>query len=147
MTPGRADATRGVRFLPVLLRVFAVTVTVYPAVRKFFQYSNRVSEFGGYGIPWPEVAVVLAGVVEVFAVVSLAFGIAGRLGAVTLAGTMAVAIVFAGPNPFSTVVLVASLGLCVLGTGPYSMWDPTFGDLADLFDSGRTAGFALTEGE
>jgi len=119
------------RWLPVVLRVVAVTVTVWPAIRKFTQYSYRVQEFTSYGVPFPELAVPVSGAVELFAVVSLAGGIAGRLGAGSLLVTMVVAVATAGPSPFSGIVLVASAGILALGTGPYSYWDPSLGDLLD----------------
>lgn len=117
------------RFLPVILRVLTVTITLYPAVRKFSEYSYRVTQFEAYAIPWPELAVPVAGVIELVAIVSIGFGIAGRVGGSALAVGMIVAIVAAGPNPFSVLVLFASLGIVLLGTGPYSYWDPTVEDL------------------
>lgn len=119
------------RWLPVVLRVIAVTLTAYPAVRKFTEYSARVEAFTGYGIPWPELAVPLTGVVELVAIVLIAVGLAGRLGAGMLAVGMLVVAVTAGPNPFSVAVLAASAGLLVFGTGPYSYWDPTVPDLIE----------------
>jgi len=110
--------------LPIVLRLVAIIITLYPAVRKFTEYTYRVSQFEAYGIPWPELAVPLAGVIEIAAVVSIAFGIAGRVGAGLLGGTMVVAIGTAGPNPFSVIVLLASVGLIIIGTGPYSYWTP-----------------------
>ena len=57
------------RWLPVLLRVLVVTVTAYPALRKFLEYSYRVEQFRAYGMPWPELAVPVTGVVELVAIV------------------------------------------------------------------------------
>lgn len=119
------------RWLPVVLRVIAVTITAYPAVRKFTEYSARVEAFTAYGMPWPELAVPLTGVVELVAIALIAVGVAGRLGAGMLAGGMLVVAVTAGSNPFSVAVLVASAGIVVLGTGPYSYWDPTVPDLVE----------------
>lgn len=113
------------RLLPVVSRVVAVTVTLYPAVRKFTEYPHRVSQFETYGMPWPELAVPVTGLIELVAIVSIGFGIAGRLGGGALALGMVVAIVAAGPNPFSVLVLLASVGIVLTGTGPYSYWDPT----------------------
>lgn len=118
----RSPAGRVVLWLPVVLRVVAVTVTLYPALRKFLEYSYRVGEFRTYGIPWPEVAVPLTGVIELVAIASIGLGIAGRLGAGALVVGMVVAVAAAGPNPFNVLVLLASAGICLLGTGPYSYW-------------------------
>lgn len=120
------------RWLPLVLRVLAVAIAAYPAVQKFLAYSSQVSQFAAWGVPWPAVAVPLSGIAELVAVVSLAFGIAGRLGAATLGFTMVVAIAAAGPNPFNVVVLLASVGICALGTGPYSYWTPSISDLPEL---------------
>lgn len=108
--------------LPVVLRVVAVTIMLYPALWKFLEYSYRVGEFRTYGIPWPEVAVPLTGVIELVAIVSIGLGIAGRLGAGVLVVGMVVAVVAAGPNPFNVLVLFVSAGICLFGTGPYSYW-------------------------
>jgi len=88
--------------------------------------------FAAIGVPWPAVAVPLSGVAELFAVASLALGIAGRLGAATLGSTMVVAILAAGTNPFNVLVLLASVGICVLGTGPYSYWSLSVSDLPEV---------------
>lgn len=117
------------RWLPVIFRLIAVTVTAYPAVRKFLEYSYRVEQFAMYGIPWPEVAVPLTGVIELVAIALIAVGLAGRLGAAMLVVGMIVVAVTAGSNAFSIVVLVACAGILALGTGPYSYWNPTIDDL------------------
>ena len=83
------------RWLPVLLRVLVVTATAYPALRKFLEYSYRVEQFRAYGMPWPELAVPVTGVVELVAIVLIAAGVAGRLGAASLVAGMVVAIVAA----------------------------------------------------
>jgi len=121
-------------WLPVLFRVVAVTVTVYPAVRKFVEYSPRVERFAAYGMPWPEATVPLTGVVELVAIESIGAGLAGRLGAGMLVVGMLVALVAAGPNPAILLVLVSSVGVALLGTGPYSYWDPTLPELLGRAD-------------
>lgn len=123
------------RWLPALLRVVVVTITLYPALRKFLEYAYRVQAFRAYGVPWPELTVPLSGMIELLAIVSIGAGIAGRLGAGSLVVTMLVAIVAAGPNPFNGIVLVASAGITLLGTGPYSAWDPAPSDLLGLLAS------------
>ncbi len=132
MSTSQSRTERVTRWLPVVLRAVAVTIAAYPAVQKFIEYSSQVGQFAAWGVPWPAVAVPLSGVAELFAVVSLAFGIAGRLGGATLAVTMVVAIAAAGPNPFNVVVLLASVGICVLGTGPYSYWNLSVSDLPEV---------------
>lgn len=117
----------------VLLRMVVVVVTVYPALRAFTEYTHRVATFNSYGMPWPEAVVPVTGVVEFVAIVAVGLGIAGRLGAGALVVGMLVAIFAADPNPFNVLVLIASVGLAVLGTGPYSYWDPTLRRLLRSF--------------
>lgn len=117
------------RWLPFVLRAVTVLVTAYPAVRKFTEYGRRIEAFRTYGLPWPELAVPLTGVVELVAIGPLAAGVAGRLGAGALVAGMLVVFVTAGPNPASALVCLAAAGVVVLGTGPYSYWDPTLRDL------------------
>lgn len=114
----RSPSGRVVRWLPAVLRV--VAVTLYLPHRKFLEYPYRAGESRGYGIPWPEVGVPLTGIIELDAIVSM--GIAGRLGAGALGMGMIVAVVAAGPNPFTVLVLFASASICLLGTDPYSYW-------------------------
>lgn len=135
------------RGVPILLRLLAVTITLYPAIRKFTEYSYRVSEFQSYGMPWPELTVVLTGLIELAAIVSIAFGIAGRLGAGALAVGMVVAIVAAGPNPFSVLVFLSSVGIYLFGTGPYSYWSPTPGELFESQPTALVPGSASGGGE
>ncbi len=130
MTGVRSASAGAGRWVPVLCRAVAVALTAYPAARKFLRYSDRVSQFETWGFPVPELAVPFSGVVEIVDIVSLAFGIAGRLGAITLGATMIVALITAGPNVFIGLVLGSSVVVAALGTGPYSYWDPTLADLA-----------------
>ena len=143
MSSLRSVAREPGQLVRLLLRVIAVTVTVYPALRKFFEYSSRVGEFESYGMPFPELAVPVTGVIEIVAILSIALGVAGRLGGSALVAGMIVAIVAAGPNPASVLVLVASAGIALLGTGPYSYWDPTFGELAETVTTNRLPGSPL----
>lgn len=141
----RNEPTGLSRWLPVVFRVVAVVLTAYPAVRKFTEYPARVDAFEGYGLPFPELAVPFTGIVELVAIVSITFGIAGRLGAGGLAVGMVIAIVAAGPNPFSVLVFVSAVGIAVAGTGPYSSWDPTLGDLVGRLSAERRAATAPDE--
>jgi uncharacterized membrane protein YphA (DoxX/SURF4 family) len=126
------------QWLPLVFRAVAVLVALYPAVRKFTAYGARVDAFAAYGVPWPELAVLLTGVIELVAIVSITAGFAGRLGGGALVAGMLVVFVTAGPNPAAVLVLVASVGIVVLGTGPYSSWGPTVGQLLD--ETGRVTG-------
>ena len=112
------------RFLPVVLRAVVALAVAAPATAKFLDYQGQVDFFVSLGIPQPELTVLLVGLVEVAALVMLVLGIAGRVAAAALVVVMVVAIVTAGANPLNVVVLLGSLGIVALGTGPYSLWQP-----------------------
>lgn len=125
--PGKLNVVG--RGLTLLFRAVAVLIVFVPAVGKFYQYSHWVAQFESWGLPWPEVAVVASGAVQLAAILLLALGVAGRVGAGSLVVVMTVAIATAGLNVTNAAVLVSSLGIVLLGTGPYSYWDPTASEL------------------
>lgn len=103
-------------WLPVLLRVAVVGLVARPAVSKFVSRSTSVAFFTRLGIPSPELMVLVSGVVEVLAVGLVLFGVAERLAAASLIPVMAVAIVYAGPSVSNIGVLLACVGLLVVGS-------------------------------
>lgn len=111
-------------WLPVVLRGLVVLILTPPAVGKFISYSSRAANFAEYGIPAPEITVLLVGALQIFAIVTILAGAAGRLGAVSMVPVMITAMVVDAVNPFNVIVLVGSLGIILLGTGNYSVWDP-----------------------
>ena len=118
--------------LPVLARVAAVGITTFPALRKFMQYPERVAQFEVWGLPWPEVAVLVAGSVQILALATIALGLGGRLGAGALALVMVVAMSTAGPNLLNGTVFVSSVVIVLRGTGRYSVWDPTAAEMSQV---------------
>jgi uncharacterized membrane protein YphA (DoxX/SURF4 family) len=112
------------RDVPLLARLAAVGLTTYPALRKFAQYPERVAQFAAWGLPWPEVAVLVAGTVQVLALVTVGLGVGGRFGASALALVMVVAVSTAGPTPLNGTVFLSAVVVARLGTGRYSVWDP-----------------------
>lgn len=132
MTRLHRASGRVARWIPLFCRLIAAMLTTYPAARKFVAYTDRVEQFAVWGVPYPELAVPLSGVVEVVAIVSLVLGIGGRFGALALGGTMIVALLTAGPNVFIALVFVSCIVVVVSGTGPYSYWDPTVAELGRL---------------
>ncbi len=119
------SAVDGVRrWLPLLLRVLVAALLVLPATGKFLDYGGQIEFFASLGIPAPEILVLVVGTVELASVVMLLLGIAGRVAALALVGVMLVAIVTAGANPLNLAILLGSLGILWLGTGPYSLWEP-----------------------
>jgi putative oxidoreductase len=107
------------------LRLVLVALIAKPALSKFVTYSDSIAFFEAYGIPFPAVMVIVAGIIELAAVVMLLFGIGGRLAALFLIPVMIVAILYVGPNWKNIVVLVGSSAILVLGTGSYSLGQPT----------------------
>jgi uncharacterized membrane protein YphA (DoxX/SURF4 family) len=111
-------------WLPVVLRGLVAFILTAPAVGKFIEHSSRAANFAEYGIPAPEITVLLVGALQIFAIVTLVTGAAGRLGALTMVPVMLTAMVVDAVNVFNVIVLVGSLGIILLGTGNYSLWDP-----------------------
>jgi len=87
---GRAAAATTV--LRVVTGVFYISVSI----SKFTEHSQEVADFDRYGIPIPEVAVYVVGVVELVGGIALALGLLTRLAALFLAGDMIGAISTAG---------------------------------------------------
>ncbi|WP_435157712.1 DoxX family protein [Haladaptatus sp. DFWS20] len=112
------------KWLPLLLRILVAAIVTLPAVGKFLDYGGQVEFFASLGIPAPEILVLVVGTIEAVSVLMLLLGIAGRVAALALVGVMLVAIITAGVNPLNLTVLLASVGILYLGTGPYSLWEP-----------------------
>lgn len=112
-------------WLPLVFRALVVWQLAWPALSKFVLYRSRVEHFQhDYGIPFPEVMVLVVGFFETLMVLAALFGFAGRLAAVPLIVIMLVAFLTAGPNEGSMLVLIGSLGILLLGTGRLSLWEP-----------------------
>jgi putative oxidoreductase len=84
-----AAATTVVR---VVTGVFFISVSI----SKFTEHSKEVADFDRYGVPIPEVAVYVAGAVELIGGIALVLGLLTRLAALFLAGDMIGAISTAG---------------------------------------------------
>ena len=108
-----------------VFRLALVALVAKPALSKFVTYSDSVAFFDAYGIPMPTVMVIVAGLLEITAIVMLLLGIGGRIAAVLLLPVMLVAILYVGPDWKNLIVLVGSIVILVFGTGPYSLWQPT----------------------
>ena len=122
------------RWLPLTLRFLVVWQLAWPALSKFVLYGSRVEHFRhDYGIPLPEVMVATVGTFEMAMVVAALLGVAGRLAAVPMLVIMPVAMVAGGLNEANALVLFASVGILLLGTGPLSLWNPAL----PLFGSAR----------
>lgn len=113
------------RWLPLMFRALVVWQLAWPALSKFAIYGSRVEHFRhDYGIPFPETMVPVVGAFELTMVVAALLGIGGRLAAVPMLVIMPVAMATGGVNGGNVMVLVGSVGILLLGTGPLSLWEP-----------------------
>lgn len=123
-TPSERAVQRATGWLPIVFRVVVALILTPAAVLKFVNYGEEVAAFASYGIPVPEVAVPLVGVVELVAAVSIGLGIAGRFGALTIVPVMVIAMLTAGVYLSNVIVLAGCLGIVLAGTGSYAVFRP-----------------------
>lgn len=110
------------------LRLLVAFLVAEPALSKVLTYGNSVSFFATLGIPYPAVAVLIAGGIEVVAVVSLVTGVGERFAAVALVPVMLVAIAYAGLDWKNLSVLVGALAILAL-----RVRERGSGDVRDLY--------------
>lgn len=104
------------------LRFVLVALVAKPALSKVVTYGGSVSFFDAIGMPAPAVMVIVAGLIEVGAVVFLLVGVGERLAAVSLIPVMLVAILYVGPDWKNLSVLLGAMGLLVLVTDFDAIW-------------------------
>lgn len=98
------------------LRLVVAALVAKPALSKFLTYGNSVTFFDAIGMPAPALMVVVAGIIEVGAVVLLFIGVGERLAALSLVPVMLVAMLYVGPDWKNLSVLVGALAIFALGT-------------------------------
>ncbi|MFC6763862.1 DoxX family protein [Natrinema soli] len=98
------------------LRLVLVALVAKPALSKFVTHGNSVSFFDAIGMPAPQLMVILAGIIEVGAVLLLLAGVGERLAAVSLIPVMLVAILYVGPDWKNLSVLFGAFAFLVLTT-------------------------------
>lgn len=110
------------------LRLLAGGVFVAFGAGKFVNHASELASFKTYGLPAPDVFVVVIGVIEVIGGLLLITGILTRLAALVLAGDMVVAIVVSGiingeaiSLTLAPAELLANLILLWIGPGAYSV--------------------------
>ncbi|RBI59727.1 DoxX family protein [halophilic archaeon] len=111
-------------WIHVGLRLFLVALVGKPALSKVVTYGNSVAFFDAIGMPASALLVIIAGLVEVGAVVLLLVGIGERLAAVSLIPVMLVAILYVGPDWKNLIVLIGAVSLLVLKTDFDIVWWP-----------------------
>ncbi|QIO23031.1 DoxX family protein [Haloarcula sp. JP-L23] len=130
MENASADRVRSIRqsipdWVMVGLRLVIAALVAKPALSKFLTYGDSVAFFDAIGMPAPTFMVVVAGVIEVGAVVLLLVGVGERLAALSLISVMLVAMLYVGPDWKNLTVLVGALAITVLGTDSDSFtWSP-----------------------
>ncbi|MDA3005503.1 MAG: DoxX family protein [Actinomycetota bacterium] len=100
-----------------VLRVASGLFFMFTGIGKFLTFGSEVDHFAEFGIPWPSIAVVLAGLVEAVGGFLLVIGLLVRPVALALAATMAIAIATAGRElggPFHLGVAPALLVLMLV---------------------------------
>lgn len=106
------------------LRLGLVALVAKPALSKVLTYGRSVSFFDALGIPAPAILVILAGGIQVGAIVLLLVGVGERLAAISLLPVMVVAILYAGLDWKNVSVLVGAMGLLVLETDVDTLRQP-----------------------
>ncbi|ADB63355.1 DoxX family protein (plasmid) [Haloterrigena turkmenica DSM 5511] len=106
------------------LRLVLVALVAKPALSKFVTHENSVSFFDAVGIPFPQLMVIIAGIIEVGVVFLLLAGVGERLAAVSLIPVMLVAILYVGPDWKNLSVLFGALTLLALKTDMDAVWQP-----------------------
>jgi len=112
----------------LLLRLLAGGVFVVFGIGKFTDHGSELASFRAYGLPAPDVLVVIVGLIELFGGSLLIAGVLTRPAALVLAGNMVGAIVVSGiakgelvSLTLAPAELVAMLVLLWLGPGAYSL--------------------------
>jgi len=97
-------------------------------IGKFADHAKEVSDFRGFEVPWPEVAVPVVGTVELVGGLLLVVGLLTRPAALLLAGNMIGALATAGRVEggsfhlvYAPVLLALMLFLCWAGPGRLSL--------------------------
>jgi putative oxidoreductase len=110
------------------LRLAAGSVFVVFGAGKFVNHASELASFKSYGLPAPELFVLVIGVIELVGGMLLIFGILTRPAALVLAGDMIGAIVVSGIGLGELVSLTlapAELAICVVlawrGPGMWSL--------------------------
>lgn len=110
------------------LRLLSGGVFVAFGAGKFLNHASELASFKTYGLPAPDVFVVVIGVIEVIGGLLLITGIRTRLAALVLAGDMVAAIVVSGiikgeaiSLTLAPAELLAMLILLWIGPGSYSV--------------------------
>ncbi|MGH9272292.1 MAG: DoxX family protein [Ilumatobacteraceae bacterium] len=113
---------------PLVVRLITGVVLVVVSLSKFTRHESLVDSFERYGIPAPDLAVYVAGTVELVGGLLLVVGLLVRLAAALVAVNMAVALATGGRVDvdlyhvgLGSLLLGAALFLVWAGAGPWSV--------------------------
>lgn len=108
----------------LVVRVGAGVPLLLFGIGKFTSYGSEVTDFRHYGLPLPDAAVVLAGIVEVLGGLAIVTGFLTRIAAGIVALNLLVALLTAGRVDGGTfhlvvgpVLMVACVVLVIVGGG------------------------------
>jgi putative oxidoreductase len=87
---------RGPGLVALAVRSIAGGFFVVVSLGKFFDHASETHDFDRYGLPFPAVAVLLAGIIELCGGLALIVGVGTRVAAAALAANLVVAIATAG---------------------------------------------------
>ena len=125
---GERDADMKAGTALLALRLAAGGVFVAFGVGKFINHGSELASFKTYGLPAPELFVVVIGAVELVGGLVLIAGRFTRPAALVLAGDMVGAIIFSGLGQWEVIsltlapaLLVAMLLLLRTGPGPLTV--------------------------
>lgn len=126
-------------WLPVLLRtvvvVGAVQLILLTVGGALFRSIPSVLR----AVPSPRSTTVILCLMAATATTMLALGVAGRLAALVLLVTVCADILNAGFHLHNGLVLVGTIGIMLLGTGAFSLWQPEDTVLSRRLGEGREA--------
>ena len=112
----------------LVLRLLAGGVFVVFGIGKFVDHASELASFRAYGLPAPDVLVVIVGLIELFGGSLLIAGVLTRPAALVLAGNMVGAIIVSGVAKgelisltLAPAELVAMLVLLWYGPGAHSL--------------------------
>jgi uncharacterized membrane protein YphA (DoxX/SURF4 family) len=111
--------------LPLLLRFVFAGLLIWDAGYTFLNISGEVERFAAAGFPAASVVVPLFASIKLIAVPLLLLGIAGRFVTFGLVFPIGLTAVLVGLDKTVTGLLIGDLLILMLGTGMYSLWEPS----------------------
>ncbi len=109
---------------PLTLRASAVYCLTRLTLPLIAEPAGQVAQLARAGYPWPEAALAAIAVTQAGSLVLLALGGAGRLAALVALAPLALAAPAGDMTPLRAAGLASVLGLLILGTGAWSLWQP-----------------------